>query len=326
MRDAGDGAVAVTSAAARTAARLPPPARRATAHGAPYRARCSPRRAADAAGDRTALGRLPAALRPRTTTRARRPATSATCAASPTWAAARRAIVGTLPLLATFLVTRRAVRAEPVRAGSRLFWNELYLDLARCRARRAARQARAAPAARGEPRRDLSTTAPHALAAAGARSALATPRRRATIRGAAPDGYALPRRDVTRLRASSGSQVERRRTPRAVRYHELRAVGDASSSSTTLGGASSTRRVRPLPRPPARRRTAAASTSRRARPVRARRLASGAPPDAFFAGGQDWGFPPLAPDAARAETGTRYLRSPASRAPSGSPACCASTT
>ena len=32
-----------------------------------------------------------------------------------------------------------------------------------------------------------------------------------------------------------------------------------------------------------------------------RRGSAGAPPDAFFSGGQKWGFPPLRPEAARAE-------------------------
>ena len=34
----------------------------------------------------------------------------------------------------------------------------------------------------------------------------------------------------------------------------------------------------------------------------------GAPPDDFFTGGQDWGFPPVLPSASRAD-GHRYLRS-----------------
>ena len=46
----------------------------------------------------------------------------------------------------------------------------------------------------------------------------------------------------------------------------------------------------------------------------ARGVSAGAPPDPFFSGGQDWGFPPLHPAALQSEEGIAYLRASISAA------------
>jgi 4-alpha-glucanotransferase len=233
-------------------------------------------------------------------------------------------IVATLPLLPTFL--DRPLQPSPYLPVSRRFWNEFYLDverlpeLSRCAP---ARRALAAPAMR----RRLAALSeggrvPWKAAMAARREVLGRLARAAWPAGrAAPAGLAewLAARpdalDYARFRAV----CEARREPwsrwparlaggtlrrgdadeSAVRYHlwaQWRA--DGQLADVPAGG---TGLVLDLPlgvHPDG-------YDAWRERGRFAPGVSGGAPPDAFFVRGQDWGFPPLHPDAMRT-TGFAY--------------------
>jgi 4-alpha-glucanotransferase len=233
-------------------------------------------------------------------------------------------VVATLPLLAAFL--DRPCEPSPYAPASRLFWSELYLDPERVTGYPGA-WPRNSPAVRAE------------IAALSAGSevdpARAMALKRRTLEelarryfGREPRGDALFRRwlaseprarDYARFRAT----CERRREPwqawparlregrlargdfdePAMLYHLFvqwqlaRQVGELAAAARGTG--SGLYLDLPLGVHPD------GYDTWRERAVFASGASGGAPPDAFFTRGQDWGFPPLHPEASR-EQGHRY--------------------
>jgi 4-alpha-glucanotransferase len=240
--------------------------------------------------------------------------------------------VATLPLLAAFLGESEPYEPAPFSPASRLFWNELFLDVTAVPELECSREARAILES-GTLRRELarlqaSDQADYRGVAAARRRVLdavarsffasASPRRAAFDRWVRSNPATL---DYARFRARG----ERHRAPwqrwpsrerdgslpasgspseeAARRYHafvqwlaeeQLRAVDDGARRNggglifdLPLG-------VHPSGYDVWRERHAFAVDA-----------SAGAPPDPFFAEGQDWGFPPLHPERVR-EQGYRY--------------------
>jgi 4-alpha-glucanotransferase len=244
------------------------------------------------------------------------------------WTAARGgAVVGTLPLLAQFL--DRPFDQSPYAPASRLFWNELYLDPERLpgldRAPEARRLLASADYRAEAERLRRAPRVDH-------RAALALRRRVLDVIGRelAPAEAPLP----VELAEFVGNR------PEAEDYAAFRAIGEREGRAwrdwpghTRAGSVSD----RDFDEEVYRRHLyaqwamdqqlleQARDTGRARAPLymdlplgthgdgfdvwRWRDLfadvSAGAPPDAFFAGGQDWGFPPVHPERARA-TGHAY--------------------
>jgi 4-alpha-glucanotransferase len=208
------------------------------------------------------------------------------------WAAGAGAgVVATLPLLATFVGHgEEPLDPSPYAPVSRRFWNEVYLPL---------------PSQIREP----SPGATVDLAA------LAAHRRRALEDAAAAArddpvwlAFLAARPEVlayARFRAARERGGEVGDDDPAVRYHayvqwrmdveldglaaELRSRGQVLNLDLPVGAHREGYDVASEP------------------DLFLRDTSVGAPPDAFYAGGQNWGFPPVHPDAGR-RTGYRYLR------------------
>ena len=237
-------------------------------------------------------------------------------------------LVATTPLNAAFL--DRPFEPGPYSPASRLFWNELFLDLGRIPDLEASPEARALVASLGGERRSLrgASLVDHRRAMAlkrrllepMLRGLLARPSRRREDLMSFVDRH--PRlRDYARFRAAleghgrpwqewparqRGGLIRRRDVdPDAYWFHlyaqwltsgQLSAVdreGRRAGASLCLD--------LPLGCHPA------GYDVWRERDGFALEASTGAPPDRFFAGGQRWGFPPPHPERIR-EDGYRYLR------------------
>jgi 4-alpha-glucanotransferase len=223
------------------------------------------------------------------------------------------AFCGSTPLFASFL--DEPFDPSPYAPVSRLFWNELFVDPAAAPELEASRPARdllASPRFAGELRRlRRGRHVDH-------RAAMAAKRRVLELLCAALDGdrarhldRALRRDSELRAYAEFRARCERagrgwdgwgdeRADPGAARYHAYvqllcreqlagAAAGDLLYLDMPLG-------VHP-----------AGFDTWRHRGLFATGLSVGAPPDALFRGGQDWGFPPLLAARAR-EDGHAYFR------------------
>jgi len=246
--------------------------------------------------------------------------------------------VATLPLLAAFLgeAAEQPFEPSPYAPASRLFWNELYLDVERipelagsegARAllrddeirRQAARLRRARlvdyRVAMDLKRRILSALAETLFSSGGGGGG-----RRAAFEAFSarrPDTLEYARfRAVTEARGvgwpawpgrmQRGALSARAADPAVVRYHRyVQFVADqqfAELGKLARGEGAGLYLDLPL------------GVHRdgydvwREQDLFATEANGGAPPDRFFTGGQDWGFPPLHPDRSR-EQGHRYIRS-----------------
>jgi 4-alpha-glucanotransferase len=227
------------------------------------------------------------------------------------WAGAHGArVLGTLPLLANFVgAGAEPCEPSPYAPVSRRYWNEVYLDLAAVPELDGAGVAGVADPAPG-PLVDLPALA-HArrplLETAVARLD-EHPARRAAF------GQWLDRRpdvmDYARFRAAverggPGTAIDTLVDEPAAQYHAY--VQWLADEQLAALGARLRERDQDLyldlpigAHPDGFDVVAEAG-------LFARGAAVGAPPDTFFAGGQNWGFPPVLPAAARAN-GHRYLR------------------
>lgn len=238
-------------------------------------------------------------------------------------------VVGTLPLLSAFLDT--PFDPSPYAPVSRLFWNELYVDLSR-----APQLAESAPAQAALESEEVKTAVARLRqgrlvdyrAAAAAKRAVLEPLAQTFFAGRAwraPHFQEfLAARAEARTYAAFRATCERRREPwrmwpdrlrtgtlrqgdydaEVARYHlyvqwlaEHQLAALAATGAATGGGLylDLPLGVHPdgydvwrFPR------------------LFASRMSAGAPPDDFFAGGQDWGFPPLHPERIR-EDGYAYV-------------------
>lgn len=238
------------------------------------------------------------------------------------------AVVATLPLLAQFL--DEPFEATPYRPASRLFWNEAYVDPAAApgsaggwtgpaggpRAPSAADLAAEAAALRraalvdwraaaAHRRRALEPLAETFFAAGGERS---EPFRRFLAENPEASAYARFRSAVERSgpwpgwsnRAKAGDLGPGDYDEAAVRYHlYAQWLADLQLAGLAGGGAAGLYLDVPLGVHPD------GFDPWRWPRLFARGASAGAPPDAFFAGGQEWGVPPLHPDRLR-EDGYRY--------------------
>jgi len=240
-------------------------------------------------------------------------------------------MVATLPLLAAFL-GEDPFEPSPYAPASRLFWNELFADLARapeladCHAARALVDAPDARARREE-LRDAPLVDYQAVAAlrrpaldalaecffAGGGAARPGYRAFLTARPQVED-YARFRAATERLGGPWPTWPERQQAgeltaddydPAAVRHHLYaqwlteRQLAALAARARAEGG----RLYLDLPlgvHPDS-------YDVWRERAAFALGIAGGAPPDPFFMGGQNWGFPPLHPERMR-ESGYRYFR------------------
>ena len=207
------------------------------------------------------------------------------------WAAPHGAtIVGTLPLLATFLGHgAEPCDPSPYAPVSRRFWNEVYLD--------------AAPilgAALDEPVPGEFVDLP--ARAAQLRAAL-EPHARAAENDPDLRRWLACRPDVTQY-AEFRSQVEGGNAA-AVRYHEFVQWQCEQQLDDLRGHLDARDQALYMDFPIGTHRNGFDVESDPALFVRDASV--GAPPDAFFAGGQNWGFPPLDPHTAR-RSGHAHLR------------------
>ena len=267
--------------------------------------------------------------------------------------------IGTLPLFAAFLdADVRPFEPSPYAPASRLFWNELYLDLAHAPGLERAPAARALldstafrRAARREGARELidygetAALRHRVLAELAAAFDPADPAyRRFLARRPRLEHYARFRAAVLRQRAPwpewparlrDGRIAPRDTDPADVRYHEYAQFamdaqlgelaasgrGDPPSSTSRRGSgpfAADLRAEADLRADADARRPASLyldiplGVSRDSYDVWANRdlypdgISAGAPPDALFGGGQDWGFPPMHPETLR-RSGYRYF-------------------
>lgn len=239
------------------------------------------------------------------------------------WAGERGArMLGTLPLLAAFL--DEPFEPSPYSPASRLFWNEAFIDVER--------------AGRTDPPAAGAVRLPHDLdrlrgADAVELRAVAAAKRRAleplaeSFFAAGPPGafHAFVRATSVRDYARFRAEVDRRRQPWAAwpatqrdgrldgdaesdpagRYH-LYAQWLAHAQLADVGeraGAEGRGLILDLPLGV----DGASYDVWRHRDAFATGSSAGAPPDLFFSGGQDWGFPPLHPERIR-EDGYAYPR------------------
>jgi 4-alpha-glucanotransferase len=231
-------------------------------------------------------------------------------------------MLGTLPLLAAFL--DEPFEPSPYSPASRLFWNEAFVDVERAGEVDVGATAVAAPRPRARVR-DADLVDYRAVAAA--KRAALEPLAERFFEGAPPDAYrrfveeTAGVRDYARFRA----EVDRRRSwwgawPAAAREGRLRGPAEADPNGRyhlyaqwlareQLGivGERAKAEGRGLYLDLPLGVNGASYDVWRHRPAFALGSSAGAPPDLFFSGGQDWGFPPLHPERIR-EDGYAYPR------------------
>ena len=256
------------------------------------------------------------------------------------WGGERGArFVGTLPLMAAFLGGGQApLEPSPYAPVSRLFWNELYLDVERVPGLEHAPEAqellRSDALRRDVERLARSDRARYAEAMAVKRRVLEAVVR-ASVSGDRLSGplaahadarpetgeYARFRAAVERLGPPSawppevgldaypGTLPAAGKDPDAFRYHLYvqwameRQMGELAALGTTSGEGRLPALYLDLPLGAHRE----GFDVWRRPDTFALGLSGGAPPDAFFTRGQDWGFPPLHPERTR-EEGHAYTR------------------
>lgn len=240
-------------------------------------------------------------------------------------------LVATLPLLATFL--DRPLEPSPYAPVSRRYWNELFVDVARLPELDGCDEARAALEARDvrEANRalEVADTVDYRAAAAAKRQVMEPLARRFFDTGAddgddyrafletTPDAemYARFRTMVEQYGTDRSAWPKRSRSGEihhddvdgdVVRYHlyaqfaagrDLAAAEEAAAAAGVGLALDMPLGVHP-----------GGYDTWREGALFAAGVAGGAPPDAFFEGGQNWGFPPIRPDRSR-ERGHVHLRS-----------------
>jgi 4-alpha-glucanotransferase len=240
-------------------------------------------------------------------------------------------MVATLPLLAAFL-GEDPFEPSPYAPASRLFWNELFVDLERAPELAACPEARALLAApETAARREELRAAPlvdYQAVAAARRPVLEALAERFFASGGAPrpeyrafltaqpqvEDYACFRAATERLGGPWPTWPERQQAgalsaddyDRAAVRHHLYAQWLATQQLRALAAGARAGGGRlyldlPLGVHPD------SYDVWRERGAFALGIAGGAPPDPFFMGGQNWGFPPLHPEAMR-ERGYEYFR------------------
>jgi 4-alpha-glucanotransferase len=208
-----------------------------------------------------------------------------------TWAASRGArVVGTLPLLATFLgAGSEPCDPSPYAPVSRRFWNEVFLDV------------EALGAGRGlEADRGRTVDLPRVAAARRRRLEPLAEASRTDLdlhrwRRARPEVT-----DYARFRAEREGSGEN-----GVRYHEYVQWQCEQQLARLARDLETREQVLSMDFPVGTHRDG--FDVARQPDLFVRDVSVGAPPDSFQSGGQNWGFPPLAPDATR-RTGHAYLR------------------
>jgi 4-alpha-glucanotransferase len=240
-------------------------------------------------------------------------------------------MVATLPLLAAFL--DRPFEPSPYSPASRLFWNELYLDPTRAPEFRRSPEARRVLGSRRfqEELDDLRTgrLVDYRLASGAKRRVLEllaplvespeSPRREQLDRYARQnprlDDYARFRAALERHGGTPWTTWPRRErdghlprdggNPTAHRYHRyvqwLAAEQMEATARAAVAKGAGLYFDLPLGVHPD------GYDAWRERDAFVSKASAGSPPDRFFAGGQNWGFPPLHPDGIR-EQGYRYYR------------------
>ena len=220
------------------------------------------------------------------------PATLATLGRFGSWAHTRGAqVVGTLPLLATYYgAGAEPCDPSPYAPVSRRFWNEAYLDLDAVPG--------SAPASGGAPGGEM-IDPPAVAAAARARLEPAVD----ALRARRAFQLWIERRDDVRAYAAFRAAIEG--TGTAQGYHEVAQWLMEQQLHDVVDAFDARRQLLYLDLP--------LGSHPRGYDVHEggdtflREATVGAPPDAYQALGQDWGFTPLHPDRARV-TGHRYLR------------------
>jgi 4-alpha-glucanotransferase len=239
-------------------------------------------------------------------------------------------VVATLPLFPTFLGCRGPFDPSPYAPVSRLFWNDLYLDVERLPELQQSPEAHAlldAPAFAAEVRRlqMVKLLDYRGVAAATERllaAMVSTLRAQPSERRSAFEAFVRGRPDAVdyaRFRAVTESSGESwRRWPGRLRDGRIRAsdapedavdrhlygqwaMEEQLDATAAVGLARDVRLLADMPlgvHPDG-------YDTWRERAAFADGATAGAPPDPFFTRGQDWGFPPLHPDRVR-EQGYRY--------------------
>jgi alpha-1,4-glucan:alpha-1,4-glucan 6-glycosyltransferase len=209
--------------------------------------------------------------------------------------------VGTLPLLAADLDARAADPpvVSPYAPVSRLFWNELYLDLERapgfaeCEAARAAFEA-AEPGFAEHAERPLVDPGHLWALRRPVLEALAAHAERSTELSVALEAFASER---PRLADYATFRAERAGDPDAARLHRYAQLALDRQLSTLADGATARDVALYLDLPVGSH--PAGYDAWRFDTAFAGGLAAGAPPDLLFSGGQNWGFAPLHPERIR---------------------------
>ncbi len=234
-------------------------------------------------------------------------------------------LVGTLPLFAAFL--DEPFEPSPYSPASRLYWNELFVDVERAPGIADVPEARAAlddPAARRAIARLRSEPLVDYRSVMAAKRRVLEPLAEASFRSGAPELVAHVRADpVLRDYARFRAEVDRRRAwwgdwPAAERNGRLAGAADADADGryhlyAQWLATSQLDALRPGATPGAGGLeldlplgvNGAGYDVWRNRHLFALDASAGAPPDTLFTGGQDWGFAPLHPERIR-ENGYAY--------------------